>query len=257
MSLGGNVCIRDGDKLDYPWREAVQSLLPICDVVVVCDGGSTDGTLEAIREWCERESKLRLCCYPWTDPKAEIDFWVKWLNFAREHVPCTHHIQLDADEILDEHSYHAVKRYRDWNQRHALTCHRLNYWRDHRHLVPHGVCLGHLVTRLAPTDVWMPSDGQHPLGHDCLSMAVKSDIKIHHYGFLRRPSAYFEKSKRLHGYFFGSYDDRLTKAEADTVHGGNWMDEIKNVEWTNQLIQYDGPHPVLAHRWLNERGYHV
>lgn len=257
MSLGGNVCIRDGDRLDYPWREAVQSLLPVCDVVVVCDGGSTDGTLEAIRDWCAREPKLKLCCYPWSDPKADIDFWVRWLNFAREHIPCTHHIQLDADEVLDEHSYWLVRRYARGNHRHTLRCQRLNFWRDHRSLIPHGECLGHEVVRLAPQDMWLPSDGAHPLGAATIAAAIDTRIRIFHYGFLRRREAYFEKSRRLHDYFFGTYDQRLTDAETATRDGGNWMSAIANVPWTERLLPYTGTHPRVIIPWLRQRGFSV
>jgi len=255
MSLGGNVCIRDGNRLDYPWRESIESLLPVCDLVVVCDASSTDGTLEEIRAWCEREPKLRLCCYPWTDPKGDIEFWVNWLNFCREHVPCTHHIQLDADEVLDERSYPAVREYARDAPGHTVRCKRLNFWRDHRHLIPHGVCLGHEVIRLAPQRMWLPSDGAHPKGIEAVMMAVNSRITVFHYGFLRNPDAYFAKSKLLHSYFFGSYDKRLVDAESDTANGGSWMEAIRDVEWINRLVPYDGPHPAVAHQWLRQHGF--
>lgn len=259
MSLGGNVCIRDGNRLDYPWKESIQSLLPVCDVVVVSDGGSTDGTLEEIKAWCEREPKLRLCSYPWTKPKGDIDFWVNWLNYCREHVPCTHHIQLDADEVLDEHSYRTVRHYAKEVPTYTLKVKRLNFWRDHRHLIPHGVCLGHEPVRLAPTSMWLPSDGPHPRGAEAVQAAHPSPprIVVHHFGFLRRREAYFEKAKLLHGYFFNSYDPRMTKAEEDTTHGGNWMEAIQNVEWIDQLMPYDGPWPLVSHEWLRARGYEV
>lgn len=257
MSLGGNVCVRDGNRLDYCWKEAIESLLPVVDVCVVCDGGSTDGTLEEIKSWCEREPKLQLCCYPWTDPKADIEFWVNWLNYAREHVPCTHVIQLDADEVLDEHSYRSVRKYAEREPNNTVRCQRLNFWKDHRHLIPPGVCLGHEVVRLAPQEMWLPSDGAHPKGSDAILMAVNSSIRIFHYGFLRRPDAYFAKSKLLHGYFFGGYDKRLADVETAmyTLGVDNWMDAIKDVEWTNRLVPYDGEHPVVAHHWLKAHGY--
>lgn len=255
MSLGGNVCIRNGDTLDYPWRESVQSLLPVCDVVVACDGGSTDGTLEELKTWCEREPKLKLCEYPWPNPKGDIDFWVNWLNYCREHIPCTHQIQLDADEILDERSYRAVQYYNRDSPRHTLRCKRLNFWRDQKHLIPYGVCLADTVVRLAPQEMWLPSDGPHPRGSEAVQAAIDSHIVIFHYGFLRRRAAYFEKSKQLHGFFFNGYDQRLIDAEKDTEHGGNWMDKIKNVEWTERLVPYDGHHPKIAHQWLKDRNY--
>jgi glycosyltransferase involved in cell wall biosynthesis len=260
MSLGGNVCIRDGDKLDYPWRECIQSLLPVCDVVVACDGGSTDGTLEEIKRWCEREPKLRLCEYPWPNPKGDIEFWVHWLNYCREHIPCTHHIQLDADEVLDERSYRAVRHYNRDGPQHTLWCRRLNFWRDHRHLIPEGVCCSHRVCRLAPQSMWLPSDGPHPKGSPAIQAAEPSNVVIHHYGFLRRKEAFFEKAKALQSYFFDGYDQRLVDVERLLILEGensqkNWMQEVKGIDWIDRLVPYDGHHPAIAHQWLRDRGY--
>jgi len=256
MSLGGNVCVRDGNKLDYCWKEAIQSLLPVVDVCVVCDGGSTDGTLEEIRAWCEREPKLRLCCYPWTDPSGDIEFWVKWLNFAREHIPCTHQIQLDADEVLDDESYREIRAYVKEAPRASLVCKRLNYWRDLRHTIPPGVCLSHRPTRLCPTDVWLPSDGAHPLGAECTGMSRESGVVIHHYGFLRRPEAYFAKQRLLQRYFFGGdQDKRLEDVEVAIRDGGKWMDKIQGVEWSEDANICHEKQPIVAHQWLRERGF--
>jgi glycosyltransferase involved in cell wall biosynthesis len=43
-TLAGILCIRNGLKLDYCFREAGQSLLGVCDEVVICDSDSDDGT---------------------------------------------------------------------------------------------------------------------------------------------------------------------------------------------------------------------
>src|SRR5215472_16653087 len=134
MSLGGSVCIRNGNELDFCWRESVRSLLGVCDVVSLCDGESTDGTQEETREWMKSEPKLSLCVYPWPDPKGDADFWVKWLNYAREHVAADWHFQLDADEILHEKCYDEVRRFVSGPRRSAVVT-RHNFWKDHRHTI--------------------------------------------------------------------------------------------------------------------------
>lgn len=160
--------------------------------------------------------------------------------------------------MLDERNYSSVLKYAKEGPNNTLRCKRLNFWRDAQTLIPPGVCLGHEVIRLAPQPMWLPSDGIHPLGGDAVMMAKDSRITIYHYGFLRRTVAYFEKSKRLHGYFFGTYDERLKKAEEVTKDGGNWMSAIENVEWTQRLVPYDDPHhPSVARDWLRSRGYSV
>jgi glycosyltransferase involved in cell wall biosynthesis len=256
MTLGGNVCIRNGIDLDFCWRESVKSLLPVCDVVVICDGCSDDGTQEEIREWAKTEPKIQLCVYDWPYPKGDIEFWVKWLNYARDHLHTDWHIQLDADEILSEKSYAEVLS-RKTNYKHTLWCKRYNFWRDHRNLIPSGVALSDRVVRMAPTEVWLPSDGPHPpghIGHKAIEMAVHSNIEIFHYGFLRKRDALFKKDKGLLEMFLNTTDDRMTEVEK---RPGNWMEDIKGVEWINSLVHYGGEHPKVIHEWLKQRGYNV
>lgn len=244
--------IRNGNELDYCWRECIRSLLPVCDVVSVCDGESTDGTQEELREWLTREPKLSLCVYPWPNPKGEPDWFVRWINYAREHVNADWHFQLDADEVLSERSYPEVRDFINTSNRTAV-CTRYNFWRDHRHLIPEGHCLGKRVIRLAPKNLWLASDGYHPMGEQAACLSQSSGIEIMHYGFIRRPKEFFKKERLLQGYFFNSYDPRLVEAEASKVQ--NWMEHPGVSGWENNLDDYAGPHPQVAHEWLTERGY--
>jgi len=250
-TLGGVVCIRNGNELDFCWREAIESLLPVCDEVVVCDGESTDGTQEQIRDWVKREPKLKLCVYPWPDPKGDIDFWVNWLNYAREHLTTQWHFQLDADEILSEKSYDEIRMFINRWERRTANCTRWNFWKDHRHLIPEGHCLGKQVIRLAPADMWLPSDGCHENGNEAVSLKIDTHIQIFHYGFLRKRDKFFKKEQLLQTYFFDYYDPRLKDAESRD----KWMEEIKGVDWIKYLEPYDGEHPKVIHQWLRDRGY--
>jgi len=252
MTLGGLVLIRNGITLDYNFEEAIQSLLPVCEVIVACDGESTDGTQEKLREWAAREPKLKICVYPWPNPVGNPDFYVEWIQYGRMHVPADLVCHLDADEVLFDSSYEEIRAWKGRPGRFSLWCDRLNFWADHRHTIPHGVCLSHRVVRLLPQDVWLPSDGPHPKGAEATGMAQHSGITIGHYGFLRRREAYFAKSKELHRMFFDTYDQRLVDAE---TKGGNWMREIGGIEWTGNLDDYKGEHPEVIRQWLRDRGY--
>lgn len=256
MKIGANIPLRNCIELDYPFRECIASLLPVCDVVSVCDGQSTDGTQEEIREWMKREPKLSLCVYEWKEPKGDPSWFVDWLNYGRQHVTADFQFQLDADEVLSELSYGYIEwlKAKPATDRFTVACNRLNFWRDHRHLIPHGQCCGHEVVRIAPVGLWLASDGYDPRGEEAASLAMKLGIDIMHYGFLRRREAFFKKEKLLQGYFFNSYDPRLEKAE--TVPG-NWMESEGVTGWENNLIDFAGPHPKVAQAWLNERGYNA
>lgn len=255
MNLVGNVCIRNAFRLDYCIKECIESLLPVCDSVCVSDGESTDGTQEFLREWMAREPRIVLNVYKWPEPVGEPDFWVRWINNNREHIPKgSFHLQLDGDEVLFEQSYAEINRLKERAGEFSVLMKRLNFWADAKSLIPPGVCLADKVIRMGPQRVWTPSDGPHPMGAEWVMMQTPSDITIGHYGFLRKREAYFAKSKELHRMFFNTYDQRLVDAEAK---GGNWMREIGGIEWNGDLVPYDGHHPKVIHQWLKERNYDV
>lgn len=252
MTLGGSVCIRNGFDLDFCFVECIKSLLPVCDVVSVCDGESTDGTQEFIRAWMKDEPKLSLCVYPWPEPKGDPDFWVTWLNYAREHLKADWHLQLDADEVLHERCREEVIKFINRDQKRTARVTRFNFWKDHRSLIPDGECLGKSVIRIAPQSMWMASDGCHSKGDECTNMSIPTGIEIFHYGFIRKPEAFFKKERLLQGYFFDRYDSRLEKAQE---HQGNWMEMEGVTGWENKLDTFSGDHPAIMNKWLEERGY--
>jgi glycosyltransferase involved in cell wall biosynthesis len=252
-TLGGTVCIRNGDVLDYPWRECVQSLLPVCDEVVICVGsGGEDKTEASARQWAEQDSKVKVCIYEWPNPKGDNDFWVNWLNYAREHLRTDYHFQLDADEVLHEKCHASVRSFMEqsWGRSARVTRH--NFWRDHQHTIPEGHCLGKRVIRIAPSKLWMPSDGVHHKGSEVVSRATLTDIEIFHYGFIRKPEAFFKKERLLQNYFFNYYDPRLEAAEKSK---GNWMESPSMPEWCSHLDEFTGTHPAIMKHWLKYRGY--
>jgi len=251
MTLGGNICIRNGNELDFCWKQAIESLLPVCDVVSVSDGESTDGTQEEIREWMKREPKIVLNVYRWPDPVGNPDWWVQWINYNRVHCKADWMIQLDADEILHEKSYDSIREFIKGGRRSAIVT-RWNFWRDHRHLIPAGQCCGKHVIRIAPKNVWMPSDGFHPNGNEAACMSTTTDIEIFHYGFIRKPAQFFAKERLIQSYFFNSYDPRLEQAEKSE---GNWMQNPGVTGWENDVVDFNNPHPAVIQDWLKERGY--
>ena len=134
--ISGYVCVRNGDSLDYCWREAVESLLHVADEVVISDGESTDGTREAAEEWSAREPRLRVVTYPWPDPFRRVQWWVEWINAARLELAGDFQLHLDADEVIDPGAREAVRSIAARGK--SAWFERLNYWADAEHLAPIG-----------------------------------------------------------------------------------------------------------------------
>lgn len=255
MTLTGLVCIRNGEELDYCWREAIKSLLPICDSVCVCDGESTDGTQDIVRKWMLEEPRITLCVYPWPEPKGDPNFWTTWLQYARQHCPPGRILQLDGDEVLHEDSANAIHELSQREGAFTVRCRRYNFWRDIRSLIPEGVCCDHQVTRMGPQNVFIPSDGAHPEGAQWTNMAEWNDrITIFHYGFLRKREAFFRKAKAIQGMFFNDYDKRLEAAEK---YDGPWHSMEGITGWESSLVPFEGTHPAVAKDWLRARNHEV
>lgn len=263
ISIGGNVSIRNGNTLDYCWREAVESLLPVCDTVTICDGESDDGTWEDILVWARREPRIRTLRYSW--PPASIgtsEFWTDWLNYTREHVQEDYHLQLDGDEVLCPTAIPTLswfKQILNPSDRVSLQFERLNFWRDARHIAPHGKLCGNHVIRFAPRDAWLPSDAPHPKAEATVGMVriPEHQLFIFHYGFLRKREAFFEKAAKCRYYFCGTQFINREDPRITAVRGkpGNWMEQITGIDWTKQLLPFDGQHPPQMIPWLRERGY--
>lgn len=49
MKVCGFSFVRNGVKFDYPFEEAIRSILPVCDKVIVAVGNSEDETLEVVQ----------------------------------------------------------------------------------------------------------------------------------------------------------------------------------------------------------------
>ena len=50
MKVCGFSFIKNAVKYDFPFREAIQSILPLCDMVVIAHGDSDDDTEELLAE---------------------------------------------------------------------------------------------------------------------------------------------------------------------------------------------------------------
>lgn len=104
--------IRNGERLGYPYKEALLSLAPLVDELVVAHGDSTDNTgaeLEALRPLLK--CPLKIINSPW-DPsslKGGLEL-SRQTNIALD--ACSHDVcvYIQADEILHEDEYPTFMR---------------------------------------------------------------------------------------------------------------------------------------------------
>lgn len=252
--LSGMTVVRDSISGDFCLSECIESLLAICEEVVVGESDSTDGTREFLDRWADKEPRLRIESYPWPHPKGDSKFFTTWLNWTRERLRLPHFVQLDADEILDDRPACHDRIRRAVERQESLLCTRVNYWRSMRETIPNGHAIGRYVVRVGKSSDWLASDEGHDHGEvPMLTNAVnaRDEVFVHHMGFLRKPDAFYRKARVILGAFFNEFDKRLVPLEAESrpVH------EIQNCEWTDKLDPYDGYIPDSAQRWASDRGH--
>ena len=266
--LSGYIPVRNGNSLDYCWQEAAMSLLPICDELIFCDSGSTDGPREEMDAWAKRDSKVRVIDYPWprlptpeeveaddpTRPKGDPFMLIAWINFARRECRHMFQITLDADEVLDPRSYPEIRR--AMNDGIPRWFNRVNCWGDPFHEAPHGSVCGERVARFAPTDMEMCSDEPRPEGEpEIRKLAISGpDLRIWHLGFLRRQEAFLKKSRIMQGLLHNCYDPRVREAEKT---GQSWV-ELSPFPQGWAIMECPGNEmPEYAKSWCRTRGYKI
>lgn len=251
-TLGASIALRNGEIFDFPWRECIKSVLPICQEVVVAESDSTDDTLAELQAMAAEEPKIKIVHYPFRDPKGDGMWVMDWTNFARERLSTDYNLQMDADELLGESAYDKILA-RIHDKPVTLCCRRWNFYRDARHVIPFGHCCGSEVLRVAPKIHWLPADVPLPQGQDAMNLHVDAlDVEIFHYNWLRKREAFFLKERGIQTAFFAQNDPRLDRAEANT---GNWMEETGYGEWDTNLMEFKGEHPAIIQNWLRQRGW--
>ena len=119
MKVVGFSFIKDAVKMQYPIAEAIRSILPLCDEVVVAVGKSEDGTRELV---AAIDKKVKIIDTVWDfnlkeDGRllaAETDKAFKAIGYDADWC-----IYIQGDEVLHEDGYEEIKQ-------------AMHKWKDHK-----------------------------------------------------------------------------------------------------------------------------
>ena len=110
MKVCGFSFVRNGIKFDYPFAEAIRSILPLCDEVIVAVGNSEDNTLETIESI---DPKVKAIQTVWDENIREGGaVFASETNKAFQAIPAEYDwaFYIQGDEVIHEKYLPVIKK---------------------------------------------------------------------------------------------------------------------------------------------------
>lgn len=248
-TLGGSLFIRNGEKFDYCYIEAIKCLLEFCDKVAICIVPTSDGTTKVLGDLFESNEKVQIRIVAdryWEHMHFHNKHRLSiFTNYAIEMLDTDYVFNLQGDEIVDPASYEYIRQAVQEGYE-GYLCSRINLWGSpYTQLnVEHSrkPCSTEIV-RLAKTCYRAYDDAESiaaPVEDKFLDK-----IKIWHMGFIRKREIHPAKIREMQGSIF--------KCGIDAKLEG--MEVFDSTKWFTDadLIPIEGELPPLIQEWARER----
>ncbi len=240
MKVTGFSFIKNAVKYQYPIVEAIQSILPLCDEVVVAVGASEDGTRDLVASI--HPNKIKIIDTVWDDSLKEggralaVETDKAFTAISNDTDWCFY---IQGDEVVHEKGYEEIqKAMYSWKDHKEVDGLLFNY----RHFYGSFDYVGisskwykreiRIIKNNKNIFSYRDAQGFRKNQNEKLKVKLLSAF-IHHYGWVREPEAMFQKQ----------YNFR-------TLWGGDsWHPEkIYGVAFdykkeTDALEQFTGTHP--------------
>ncbi len=244
MLLSGFTLVRDAVRLDFPILEAIRSLLPLCEEVIVNVGRSDDGTLDLVRSL--DDPRVRILETEWNLDRGPA---LLREETARAMRACHHAwgMCIQADEVLHECGVEALRaavtavdrepavegllvEYHHFVGDPFTEAVNRRWYRHEVRLVRTDPALG--------IEPWADAQGfrvRRPDGRVRKIRARRTDAEMFHYGHTRSATALrrrVEVDRHL-------YPGRAARAADEPLF-----------EWFPGLRPFRGTHPAAAAGWV-------
>lgn len=247
-TLGGCFWVKDGEKYDYCYKETLKCLQQLCDKVVVVEIGSTDGTAEALDTLSdEKTTIIHLPEIMWEMAKTrwKISYFQ---NIASGLLDTDYYFLCQADEIVSDYSHDTIRKAMETGKE-GFAVTRYNLWgktcNTMLNVPQERKPCSTRVMRLSKPNYFSWEDGENIAINPCSDEFV-NDIKIFHYGFVRKKEIMPYKIENMLVNIFG-HGETDKKAPV----GQDFNPDLFFGE--EDLIPIPEPHPKIMEEWLKTR----
>jgi len=249
MKVVGFTFIRNAITFQYPVVEAIKSILPLCDSVIVGVGNSDDATLELIKNI--DSNKIVIHETVWDDSAREggrvlAQETDKSYHLIPDDTDWTFYIQ--GDEVIHEEYYENIQKamveYKDdqnvegllFNYRHFYGSY--DYIGDSYSWYPNEI---RIVRKREDIFSYKDAQGFRKRPNEKLNV-MKIDAYVHHYGWVKTPEAMQLKHETFNKLW---HDDEWMK---ENIPKADEFDYSK----IDSLKLFEGTHPEVMKAYIEK-----
>ena len=243
MKVTGFTFIRNALIYDYPIREAIRSVLPLCDEFLVAVGHSDDATLELIQGI--GSSKIRIIETVWDDTlRANGEVLAVETNKALRAISkdsdwCFY---IQGDEVLEEGKDALIRQAME----HHLNDENVDgFLFKYRHFYGSYDYVGasnswyqheiRIVRNMETVYSYKDAQGFRKGDNEKLRV-IELPVHIHHYGWVKDPKAMQQKQLNFNKLW---HDDTWVEANIPSV------DHFEYEKHLTQVKRFNGKHPSV------------
>ena len=265
MNIAGHLFVRDAIKYDYCVVEAIDSMIPFCDFVLVMDCSSTDGTKDLLLDHFTSNRKVQMVFdQPWDVAAGNGGIRLRMIadkcRAMLKERGVEWQFMLQADEVVHESSYQHILDACRSNKADAYLCRRIDmmwnmdlcmwadvnrYSHDKRPMDPD-------VCRLAKIDKKVIADASDLERHNA-SRSTFEKIILFHYSMVRDRHKLLDKIIDMHAWYHAQDPWKNTDSRiCDMKKAGVGYDPSswKTPEFLRPIPM---PHPKVANVWVETR----
>ncbi len=252
MKVTGFTIIKNAIKFDFPIREAILSVLPLCDDFVVAVGDSEDDTRAMIQSIAP--DKIKIIDTIW-DKNLNLNGAVlaSETNIAFQSIGSDSDwcFYIQGDEVLHEKYYDVIRqgmiRWKDDKRVDGLLFKYLHFYGSYDYVGVSSKWYRNEI-RIVRNDknIYSYLDAQGFRKGDNEKLNVKAlDAYIYHYGWVREPETMNNKLENTKNFWGG-----VTLDPSETVYTGSF-----DYTLIDALEKFKGTHPAIMHERIKRMNW--
>ena len=252
MKVCGFSFVRNGVKFDYPFVEAIRSVLPLCDEMIVAVGQSEDTTLETVRSI---DPKVRVLETTWDETLRQGgQVFASETNKAFQAIPASYDwaFYIQGDEVVHEQYLPAIRKAMEDNlddkRVDGLLFNFVHFFGSYDYIGARYSWYRREIRIVRNRkDIYSFRDAQGFRKGDNKKLKVKQvDASIYHYGWVRQPKAMLDKIRSSTTLYRGSLTDDEKASKALQYEYENAMEPV---------VPFTGTHPALMQERIQQKNW--